>query len=78
MHYHPKLNSPLNSSSYLKNSRISERSTEGDRSFKVNRSFDFENSFIDSSADKPNNLSVISVQRNHTADTASHLPKKGG
>lgn len=58
MYFQPKINSPSGSTSILlKNSRLSDRSTEGDRSFKVNRSFDFDSSFISSPA---NRLSVIS------------------
>jgi hypothetical protein len=58
MHFQPKVTSPLASASrLLKNSRLSERTTEGDRSFKVNHSFDFESSFIDSPA---NRLSAFS------------------
>lgn len=59
MHYQPRLTSPLNASAQLKNSRVSERSTEGDHSFKVNRSFDFESSFIDSLANQHTVVSVI-------------------
>lgn len=65
-HFQPRVTSPLGSSLLLKNSRVSERSTEGDRSFKVNHSFDFEGSFIDSPANK---LSVLS----RTTAPPSHL-----
>jgi hypothetical protein len=72
MHYLPKATSPLNSASLvLKNSRVSDRSTEADRSFKVNRSFDLESTFIDSPA---NRLSAISFTHAHPSRIAEELP----
>lgn len=74
MHFQPRVNSPLNS--LLKNSRVSDRSTEGDRSFKFNHSFDFESSFIESPANKNITLSTLSSPSAQLQTISSTTPQR--
>jgi hypothetical protein len=76
MYFQPKVSSPSGSTSILlKNSRLSERSTELDRSFKVNRSFDFDSSFISSPTNKLSVVSHTPVQGHHFSGPI-HAPQE--